>query len=418
MKRYCKNYKTTLKHVETAINKCLKKKWKRRDVAYFLAEYVEGYTERNKHAIASVVHIMAKKHRTRLKQLVKKAAFSIYREIKERRIKLKPVRLQDRYDICSGKVRTLGICTIKQQCYDYIAVLAAEKLWKAKFGFHQYASIKGKGPVKGKKTIERWIRKNPKITKYSAQGDIQKCYPSIDHERLKELLDRDIKNEELKYIIFFLIDTYPQGLCIGSYLSQTLANYFISYAYHYAQERIFKEKKHRGGTRERIRLVHKVIYYMDDFCVMGSRKADVRSAMRRLIKFMKEFLKLETKKNWILFKIDCTIQKTIEAGRRIIKRTGQCIDMMGYKIFRDHTEMRRSIFLKARKAYLQVLRGYMNIAIARKIVSYNGFVENTDSKHFKQKYKTDIAFRKAKEMISYESRVHGKTASIPIYAAA
>ena len=40
MKRYLKDYVLTVGKVEDAIYDCLKNKWRRRDVSYFLAEYM------------------------------------------------------------------------------------------------------------------------------------------------------------------------------------------------------------------------------------------------------------------------------------------------------------------------------------------------------------------------------------------
>ena len=40
MKRYLKDYVLTTNKVEEAIYDCLKNKWRRKDVSYFLAEYM------------------------------------------------------------------------------------------------------------------------------------------------------------------------------------------------------------------------------------------------------------------------------------------------------------------------------------------------------------------------------------------
>ena len=73
----------------------------------------------------------------------------------------------------------------------------------------------------------------------SYKCDIKKYYPSVNKRILKRMLRRDIKDNDILYVAFFLIDTYKGGLCIGSYLSQFLANYYLSYAYHYITEQSY-----------------------------------------------------------------------------------------------------------------------------------------------------------------------------------
>ena len=53
----------------------------------------------------------------------------MYQEIKERRIKLEPIKYDDRYDPLSKKVRRIGIASMKQQCYDYIAVNICKEMF-------------------------------------------------------------------------------------------------------------------------------------------------------------------------------------------------------------------------------------------------------------------------------------------------
>lgn len=219
------------------------------------------------------------------------------------------------------------------------------ELFERKIGTYQCASIPGRGQVYGKTAIENWIRKNPGKTRIAAKGDVRKCYPSINRRKLKRMLEKQVRNEDLLYLTFVLIDSFDQGLSIGSYLSQWLCNYYLSAAYHYAAEKLFKRKKHRDGTIEEIRLINHVLFYMDDFLLIGSRKADVRKAMKLLVKYMNEYLDLTVKPDWKLFQIDWIDKDG--------KQHGEPIDMMGFKIYRDRTEVRRSIFLRGRRAFVK-----------------------------------------------------------------
>ena len=65
-----------------------------------------------------------------------------------------------------------------------------------------------------------------------------------------------------------LIATYGDvGICIGSYLSQHLANYYLSYAYHYIEDNCFYTR--RG---KRINSIDHKLFYMDDIILFSSNK--------------------------------------------------------------------------------------------------------------------------------------------------
>ena len=79
MKRYLKNYILTVDKVEEAIYDCLRHKWKRTDVSYFLAAYYEC-DGKNIHERAKICKEYAKSKETRYKlyEAISKAAYSMY----------------------------------------------------------------------------------------------------------------------------------------------------------------------------------------------------------------------------------------------------------------------------------------------------------------------------------------------------
>ncbi len=410
MKRYCKNIKLDADWIKSSMLECLSDKWDRLDVAGFLAEYQEAQEPLPKRA----AHKMIRADRTWADPLIEKAAAEMAQEIRDRKVTFPAIHYSMRYDGNSGKIREIGVESIKQQVYDYVAVNALMELFNRKIGKYQCASIPGRGQVYGKKAIEKWIRKNPAKTRVGAKGDVHHCYPSINISKLMKLLRKQVKNEDLLYLVEILVRSYRQGLSIGSYLSQWLCNYYLSFAYHYAEQELAKVRKSRKGPEKRVRLIYAVIFYMDDILILGSRKADVRKAMQLLVKFFKDELDLEIKANWKLFQVDY-IGKD---GRH----HGDCIDMMGYKIYRDHTEVRRNIFLRSRRAFVRLrkqVQRRMGIALdlAYRCVSYFGWYKNSDSTNFKKKYGIEQLMKYAKRRVSIESKIHNRTASSALAAA-
>ncbi len=369
------------------------------DTARFLANYTNIITARQIH------RIIKENLKDWLHNLVCTAAAGLEEEIKLRKVSFDPIETSARLDGNSGKVRDIGVECIKQQIYDYVVTNGLKELIVRKVGTYQCASIPGRGQIYGKEAIENWIRKNPGKTRVAAKGDVRKCYPSINRRKLKRMLEKQVKNEDLLYLTFILIDSFDQGLSIGSYLSQWLCNYYLSAAYHYAAEKLFKRKKHWDGTIEEIRLINHVLFYMDDFLLIGSRKADVRKAMKLLIRYMNEYLDLTVKSDWKLFQIDWIDKEG--------KHHGEPIDMMGFKIYRDHTEVRRSIFLRGRRTFVKAGKyaekgKAIPLDLAYRCIAYYGWFKHSDSEYFREKYNVDKIFEKAKRRVSRESKIYRK----------
>lgn len=412
MKKCCKNT-NILKpgFIERAIQEALHEKWKRNDVL----KYFKGYAPNIPKPILKDILTSDRQYTT---GLIETAAEAIRYEIQNRCLSVEPIQYSERYDPASEKTREIGKECVKQLILDEIAREGLAELWKRKLGYHQYASIKGKGQLSGKETIEYWMRKKPAKTRYAWKGDARHCYQSVDIRRLKRMLVHDVKNPTLLYLVFFLLDTYKQGLNIGSGLSQFLCNYYLARAYHYVLS-LHKVRKHRDGTVESRKLVYFAIFYMDDIQLFGSREADVKSAARQLIKFLDKEYSITIKPDQILFHIDYRIktdkQYATYRDEEKATRRGMPVDMMGYKIYRDHTEMRRKIFLRARRAYAAAWRCICKhvpvpAKTAHTCVSYYGWFKHIDSKHAQQKYNIKQIFGICRKVISDESKIHREAA--------
>lgn len=412
MKKCCKNTDIlAAEFIETATMEALHGKWRRHDVR----KYFRGYAPNVPEPILKQILTEDRKYTS---GLVATSAESIRYEIEHRCLKVHPIQYEMRLDPTSGKVRDIGKESVKQLILDEIAKEGLEELWKRKLGYHQYASIKGKGQLAGKETIEYWMRKKYAKTKYAWKGDARHCYQSVDIRRLKRMLVHDVKNDTLLYLVFFLLDTYKQGLNIGSGLSQFLCNYYLARAYNFVLS-LHKKRKHRDGTVESRKLVYFAIFYMDDIQLFGSREADVKSAARQLVRFLDKEYSIMIKPDQILFRIDYRIktdkQYTTYRDKERATRRGMPVDMMGYKIYRDHTEMRRKIFLRARRAYAAAWRCICKhvpvpAKTAHTCVSYYGWFKHIDSKHAQQKYNIKQIFGICRKVISDESKIHREAA--------
>lgn len=388
MKRYLKEFKFSPSFITDCIYECLQKRWKRTDTSYFFAEYILKFNlcNENIHSIAKKCKQVAivPEQRYRFDRLINRIASDMYSDIINKTIRLSPIRYEIRRDSSSNKEREIGIASIKQQMFDYIAVSTCKEMFLSKIGFYQCASLKGKGQLFGKTAIESWIRKDKANTKYVYKCDIKKYYPSVDHDNIKKLLARDIKNNDVLYLMYTLIDSYEKGLCIGSYLSQYLANYYLSYAYHYITEQSFSIRKHRDGTVSRENHISHILFYMDDVIMFSGNKKYLKRAVDDFVKYLNDFLLLNIKDNSRLFKLD-----------------GDKIDMMGFVMDREHTVIRKRIFLKICGVVRKIRRNHykMSYGQAKRIVSYYGWIKHSNSYNFVKQYDIDKITNLAKKVV-------------------
>lgn len=373
MKRLCKDVDITDKGlISRAVYACLKNKYKRNDVTRYFSQ-VSGLTENQ---IRCIHHRYGRKS---LYPIVEIIISDLQKEIANESLFFPPIWYRDKIDVSSGKIRRIGIQNIKQQLYDYIAVEGMKPLLK-RIGEYQYASIPKRGTTKGKQVISRWIKN--RNMRYFAKLDVKKCFESINHDLLMTFLKKYIKNEKLVWLIRTLINSFEKGLSIGSYLSQYLCNLYMSVLYHYIMEELYKTR--RG---KRINLIRHCLIYMDDILLIGSRKRDMEMAAKKIIQKADE-MGLTIKDNWQVRSIDETP-----------------IDMMGFKIYRTHTEIRGRIFLRVRRSFRRA-RKRITLRIAKKCVSYYGYLKHTDSKRIQRKWKVRSILRKCKGVIRNESKIY------------
>lgn len=304
--------------------------------------------------------------------------------VTNRKIKLAPIVYFERIEPTSRKLRVIGRESAMQQLLDYISVYALMPLFQAKLGYHQCASIKGKGQAHALRYLRRWSKN--KQNRYYVKIDIRKFYPSIDCQVLISMLSKDIRNPDLLWLIKTLIGTYKHGLSIGSFLSQYLANYYLSEAFRYANN-LHKEKRNK-----KIKLMRHILTYMDDWIFIGSRKADIKSAVRKVIRFLNDKLHLEVKP-WKVCKID-----------------SEPIDMVGYVFWRDHVSIRAVIFIRARRSFLRIQRAsIITYRMAARCLAYFGYFKWSNSRVFIKRNRLDSLIKICKDrvaMFQYEKNTY------------
>lgn len=293
----------------------------------------------------------------------------------------KPVEI---YDGITRKKRTIIVPRYYEQIVHHMTVNVLIPIFERGMYEHSYASLPGRGAHKGKKVIEKWIRKDAKNVKYCLKMDVKKFFDSIPHDILLEKLEKKIHDEKFLGILREIISVTDTGLPLGFYTSQWLANWYLQDLDHY--------------IKEQLRAVH-YMRYMDDMVIFGSNKRELHRIRAAIDEYLKTNLGLELKGDWQVFRFDYIDRDGNHRGR--------LLDYMGFRFYRDRTTIRRSIMLKAtRKARRIGKKEKPSIYEVRQMTSYLGWIDCTDTYGMYTKWiKPFVDIQKCKRRMStYDKR--------------
>lgn len=293
-------------------------------------------------------------------------------EVSGRRLTLRPISRHRYVEPTNGKVRTIGVESVKQQVIDYAIVVAIDPMLSAKVGFWQVGGIPGKGQLMAARALRRWSQGGG----YWVHVDVAKCYPSISCDLVRGIIHRYVRSGDVTYALDTVLDTYDGGLEIGSYLSLRLSQLVLSFAYH----RVEGMRKTKRGTSRSL-ITHQV-WYADDAILMSRDKRDMRSAVRSLERYMHNELGLSIHP-WKICRIG----------------DDEPIDLAGFVVRPRRTTVRTSVFLRARRSVRRFEKTPTERR-ARQVTSYWGWLSNADCDRFVRRSGVSRAIIDASRMIS------------------
>lgn len=219
-----------------------------------------------------------------------------------------------------------------------------EPIFVSTFTSDTYSCIKGKGIHAAHKSLKKALR-DIEGTQYCLKLDIKKFYPNIDHDVLKQLLRRKIKDNDLLWLLDGIIES-AEGLPIGNYLSQYFANFYLTYFDHWIKE---------------VKGVKYYFRYADDLVILSSNKPDLHQLLDDIRQYLDQNLKLTVKHNYQVFPVD-------DRG----------IDFIGYVFFHTHILLRKSI----KQNFARMMFHNPN---PQSLASYQGWSKHCNSKHLLKK---------------------------------
>lgn len=160
------------------------------------------------------------------------------------------------------------------------------------------ATRKNKGTTYALDLMKKYINKlklnYDKI--YILKLDISKFFYSIDHDILKNMLTKDIKDKDILKILFNIIDSVDKtsifekgkALAIGNETSQVFAIYYLSSLDHFIKEKLHSKY---------------YIRYQDDLCILSNDKQYLMYCWREIEKYLNEKLSLYLNKKSNIYEL-------------------------------------------------------------------------------------------------------------------
>ena len=242
-----------------------------------------------------------------------------------------------------------------------------EPIWLSVFTADTYSCIKKRGIHAAAKKLRHVIDKDKQGCTYCLKIDIRKFYPSVNHDVLKSIVRRKLKDTRLLKLLDEIIDS-AEGLPIGNYLSQYLANLMLTYFDHWVKE---------------VKKVRYYFRYADDIVVLHSDKKVLRGLLAEFETYIADETKLQVKDNKQIFPV----------GKDHRDRHGRGIDFLGFVFYLNETRLRKRIKQNLCRKCAQLLKRKNPIDakdFKQAIASWWGWCKYSDSDYFINKLNVKI----------------------------
>lgn len=230
------------------------------------------------------------------------------------------------FKINDPKPRDIHKASVKDRIVHHTFYRALYPFFAKKFIFDSYSCQLGKGTHRALNRLVGLSRKGGKNwTKqlWVLKGDVLKCFASIDHDILKNILVKNIKDKKILNLLEKVIDSFPEkgkrvGIPLGNLTSQLFVNIYLNEFDQFIKHKL-KEKY--------------FIRYADDFLILNHSRQKLLELTQVIDNFLSNNLKLSLhpKKiyiktfysgvdflGWVHFPRYCTL-RTITKNRMLNK---------------------------------------------------------------------------------------------------
>lgn len=271
------------------------------------------------------------------------------------------------FHVTVPKLRFISAPKFRDRVMHHALINVVEPILDKRFYEHSYACRAGRGTHKAAATLQRWIRnlsfEGKKV--YALKCDISKYFASIDHLVLKRVLARVFKDPDILWLFDVIIDSKEGGvgIPIGNLSSQLLANVYLN-----ELDQFMKNDLH----------VKHHIRYMDDFVIISNDKDYLKNLVLEIEAFVTHELRLTLNPKTAIMSAACGIE------------------FVGYRIYKDHKKVRKSVVRRMRHALTAYSKGKItDNSMTRILPSWLGHIQHADSFKLQQEVKQAIEEQKA-----------------------
>ncbi|WP_320130242.1 reverse transcriptase domain-containing protein [uncultured Sphaerochaeta sp.] len=256
-------------------------------------------------------------------------------------------------DKYTGKTRTIDAPSLKDKIVQHALVQGMESFMMNYMIQHNLASLPGRGIEYGRRLLRYWAHTGSKAVKYAVKWDIKKYYENININQQINWLAKHVKSQKILLLFHECLYRKDIGLMLGSYLSQWVANLYLSPIDHWIKED--KAIKH-------------YLRYMDDSVAFFSSKKKAKAFSLQLVEKVRD--------------IGLEVKLDGRGAIRIWKWADCPVDMLGYKTYRDgHQTLRAKISLSINRSLNRIeKREVVSRCQARSLLSRRGLVIHSDCK--------------------------------------
>lgn len=127
-----------------------------------------------------------------------------------------------------GKIRMLGVYPCREHVIEWAILNIIEKQLTDSYIRNSCSCVKGRGQTDFIDILSRYMRNDLDGTRYGVQLDVHHYFPSIDHNIMSAALHKKIRDEKVVRMLDIILESYPNGLVLGTKLSQIEANFLLA----------------------------------------------------------------------------------------------------------------------------------------------------------------------------------------------
>lgn len=288
------------------------------------------------------------------------------------------------FKIFEPKERVISAAPYRDRIVHHALTATLDPIFEASFIHDSYACRKGKGTLAAVDRAQYFAKR----FKYVLKADVRKFFPSIDHDVLKSLIARKIKDPDVQQLANQIIDHstpqesmlrwFPgddlfspmerrQGIPIGNQTSQFFANVYLDPLDHFVKDRLQIE----GYVR-----------YVDDFLLFNDDKHILGKARTEIAAFL------------------ATLRLRLHPKKNVVFPVTQGIRFLGYRVFPTHRlVVKENVwrFLRRVKRMQSDYRdGKTSFAqIQKRITSWSAHAAHADTYRLRQRLFDMITFQRA-----------------------